>query len=310
MTNAIEVVGLTRAFGAFLAVDDVTFTVRTGEIFGFLGPNGAGKTTTIKMLTGLLKPTSGHGRIAGIRVPEERSRVRQHIGYMSQRFSLYDDLTVDENIELFAGLYGVTGAAFRARRDWILGMARLEDHGDRLTAELPLGFKQRLALGCSMLHEPDVLFLDEPTSGVDPTARRRFWDLIHELAAGGTTILVSTHYMEEAESCDRLAFLNRGRLIALDTPRRLRESMPEPLIRVRTADPVAVVAQLAADPEVIDAALFGREIHVVLDPGVAEASERVLMRNGLPATAGAAIRPSLEDVFVSCVRRAGGAAVG
>jgi len=307
---AIQVRNLTRRFGEFVAVDDLTFDVRAGEIFGFLGPNGAGKTTTIKMLTGLLKPSAGHGMVAGFRLPEERSQVRSRIGYMSQKFSLYDDLTVGENIELFAGLYGVTGPRFQARRSWILEMAQLEGREQRLTSELPLGFKQRLALGSAMLHEPQVLFLDEPTSGVDPGARRRFWDLIHELAAAGTTILVSTHYMEEAESCDRLALLNRGRLIALDTPRNLRLAMPESIYRVRTPDAVNVVGGLASDGQVVDAALFGREIHVVMDPAAgADAVTDLLVRHGLPAESGSLIDPSLEDVFVSYVRRAGGAVV-
>ena len=307
---SIEVHELTRRFGDFTAVDRVSFRVEDGEIFGFLGPNGAGKTTTIKMLTGLLRPTSGHGRVAGFRVPDERARIRSRIGYMSQRFSLYDDLTVDENIELFGGLYGVIGDRFQARQDWILSMARLTDDAARPTGELPLGFKQRLALGCSMLHEPEVLFLDEPTSGVDPRARRRFWDLIHELAVGGTTIMVSTHYMEEAESCDRLALLNRGRLIAIDTPRRLRQAMPEPIYRVRAADAVTAVTRLAADPAVIDAALFGRDIHVVIERSAESELGELLRRNGLPPESASPISPSLEDVFVSYVRRAGGAVVG
>jgi ABC-2 type transport system ATP-binding protein len=307
---SIQVRGLTRRFGDFVAVDDLTFDVLSGEIFGFLGPNGAGKTTTIKMLTGLLRPSEGHGMVAGFRVPDERSQIRSRIGYMSQRFSLYDDLTVGENIELFGGLYGVTGERLRHRQSWILEMARLRGEDGRLTADLPLGFKQRLALGCSMLHEPDVLFLDEPTSGVDPRARRRFWDLIHELAASGTTILVSTHYMEEAESCDRLALLNRGRLIAIDTPRDLRLGMPEPIYRGRTPDAVQIVTRLADDPDVVEAALFGREIHVVVDPESGAGLDELLERNHLPAESGAMIEPSLEDVFVSYVRRAGGAVVG
>jgi ABC-2 type transport system ATP-binding protein len=214
---------LTRRFGDFVAVDAVRFTVERGEIFGFLGPNGAGKTTTIKMLTGLLSPSSGEGWVAGLDIRSERPAIRQRIGYMSQKFSLYPDLTVAENIELFAGLYGVAGSALEARRAWILDMAELGDDLHRITGSLPLGFKQRLALGTAVIHEPPILFLDEPTSGVDPVARRRFWDLIDGFAAAGRTIFVSTHYMEEAEYCHRLALMNRGRLIALDTPRGLRE---------------------------------------------------------------------------------------
>ncbi|HSH46873.1 MAG TPA: ABC transporter ATP-binding protein [Longimicrobiales bacterium] len=222
---AMVVRELTRRFGDFVAVDHVSFTVPRGEIFGFLGPNGAGKTTTIRMLTGLLAPTSGEAEVAGVDVVAHGPEVRRFIGYMSQKFSLYADLTVDENIELFAGLYGVTGPRYDSRRRWVLDMAGLARRTDRLTAELPLGWKQRLALGCAVLHEPPVLFLDEPTSGVDPLARRRFWDLIDGLAEAGTTVLVSTHYMEEAEYCHRLALMNRGRLIALDTPSSLRRAV-------------------------------------------------------------------------------------
>jgi ABC-2 type transport system ATP-binding protein len=223
--DAIRVRELTRRFGAFTAVDGISFDVRRGEIFGFLGPNGAGKTTTIKMLTGLVSPTSGTAEVTGLDVATRGPEVRRAIGYMSQRFSLYPDLTAGENIELFAGLYGVTGERYRERREWVLEMAGLRGGERRLTAELALGWKQRLALGCAVLHEPPVLFLDEPTSGVDPLARRRFWDLIDELAARGTTVLVSTHYMEEAEYCHRLALMNRARLIALDTPAALRAAL-------------------------------------------------------------------------------------
>jgi ABC-2 type transport system ATP-binding protein len=225
MTEAIRVRELTRRFGDFTAVDAVSFQVREGEIFGFLGPNGAGKTTTIKMLNGLLTPTSGRAEVAGLDATTRARDVRRVIGYMSQRFSLYPDLTVGENIELFAGLYGVRGERYRQRREWVLEMAGLAGSEDRLTAELSLGWKQRLALGCAVLHEPAVLFLDEPTSGVDPLARRRFWDLIDQLSAAGTTILVSTHFMEEAEYCHRLALMNRARLIALDTPASLRAGL-------------------------------------------------------------------------------------
>lgn len=212
---AMVVRGLTRRFGDFTAVDDVSFEVGKGEIFGFLGPNGAGKTTTIKMLTGLLAPTSGTFTHFG----------PMQIGYMSQLFSLYNDLDVEENIRFFGGLYEVGGKRYEERRDWILDMAGLREHRKRLTAALPLGWKQRLALGTAMIHEPPVLFLDEPTSGVDPESRRRFWELIYGLADQGTTVFVSTHYMEEAEYCNRIALMNRGKLIALDTPAALKASL-------------------------------------------------------------------------------------
>ena len=227
---AVRVRDLTRTFGDFVAVDHVTFEVPVGSIFGFLGPNGAGKTTTIKMLTGLIPPTSGEAFVVGHDVRTESAAVKRSIGYMSQLFSLYADLTVEENIQLFAGLYGVTGERLDTRRRWILEMAGLESHRHRTTGDLSQGWKQRLALGCAVLHEPPVLFLDEPTSGVDPVSRRSFWDLIYELAEGGTTVFVSTHYMEEAEYCYQLALMNRGRLIALDRPSVLKASLGLPLL--------------------------------------------------------------------------------
>ena len=310
--TAIEVSDLSRHFGDFVAVDRVSFAVKTGEIFGFLGPNGAGKTTTIKMLTGLLSPTSGSATVAGHDIETEIELVRGQLGYMSQMFSLYGDLTVDENIELFGALYGVTGPRLRARRDWVLEMAGLTGKHQRLTAELPLGWKQRLALGCAVLHQPPILFLDEPTSGVDPISRRAFWDLIYQLAEGGTTVLVSTHYMEEAEYSYRVALMNRGRLIALDRPATLKTAMREPILSLQTDDPARSVAALRGTPGVIEAAMFGRAVHVVVEDASAALS-------AIPAALGARgrtcwdlkrVAPSLEDVFVALVRREGGAVIG
>ena len=312
MTDAVEVRDLTRRFGDFVAVDHVTFNVKAGEIFGFLGPNGAGKTTTIKMLSGLLAPTSGEGRVVGFDVATDAESIKEHIGYMSQLFSLYGDLTVDENIAFFAGLYDVTGARLEERRDWILSMSGLAAHRSRSTAELPLGWKQRLALGCAVVHEPPVLFLDEPTSGVDPVSRRNFWDLIYTLADRGTTIFVSTHYMEEAEYCHRLALMNRGRLIALDKPATLRERMAEPILELATSDGPAAAQALREAPGVIEAAMFGRDVHVVVeDAARATASlPPFLDLRGIRCDRVGPVRPSLEDVFVSLVRREGGAVAG
>jgi ABC-2 type transport system ATP-binding protein len=309
---AVEVSELTRHFGSFVAVDRVSFSVAEGEIFGFLGPNGAGKTTTIKMLTGLLRPTSGRARVAGHDVETEAARIKPKLGYMSQLFSLYGDLTVDENIELFAALYQVTGERLRARRAWVLDMAGLTGKHTRLTAELPLGWKQRLALGCAVLHEPPILFLDEPTSGVDPISRRAFWDLIYELATGGTAVFVSTHYMEEAEYCHRLALLNRGRLIALDRPAALKQAMVEPIFAIRTDDPARAVEALHGAPAVIEAAMFGRLVHaVVSDERAAEREIRArCAAAGRRVEAIERITPSLEDVFVGLVRQEGGALAG
>ncbi len=309
---AVEVEDLTKRFGDFTAVDRVTFTVEPGEIFGFLGPNGAGKTTTIRMLTGLLQATSGDACVAGLDVRTQTEAVKQRIGYMSQLFSLYGDLTVDENIAFFAGLYGVRGERLEARRAWVLRMAGLEDHHGQLTAELSLGWKQRLALGCAVLHEPPILFLDEPTSGVDPISRRNFWELIYSLADAGTTVLVSTHYMEEAEYCHRLALMNRGRLIALDTPANVRRLMPEPLLEIVTADGPGVAQALQGRPGVTEAALFGRAVHVTVENAEAAARElpAFLASRRLPVERVHTIEPSLEDVFVALVRREGGAVAG
>jgi ABC-2 type transport system ATP-binding protein len=312
VTVAVSVRDLTRRFGDFTAVDRVTFDVSEGEIFGFLGPNGAGKTTTIRMLTGLLVPTAGSGTVAGFDVRTESEAIKRSIGYMSQLFSLYADLTVDENIQLFGGLYGVTGERLERRRQVVLEMAGLTEHRHRLTGELPLGWKQRLALGTAVLHEPPLLFLDEPTSGVDPISRRSFWDLIYGLAAGGTTVFVSTHYMEEAEYCHRLALMNRGRIIALDRPAALRATMTEPLLAI-TADHGPAVAQaLQGAPLVLEAAMFGRDVHVMVeDAAAAEESLPVLLASqGLPIRSIETVRPSLEDVFVALVHREGGAVLG
>jgi len=312
MKPAVEVRELTRTFGTFTAVDRVTFDVREGEIFGFLGPNGAGKTTTIKMLAGLLAPASGTGIVAGLDIRTQAERVKQLIGYMSQLFSLYADLTVEENIAFFAGLYEVKGPRLVERRDWVLEMAGLTQHRRRMTGELSLGWKQRLALGCAVLHQPPILFLDEPTSGVDPLSRRNFWDLIYTLAAQGTTIFVSTHYMEEAEYCHRLALMNRGRLIALDRPAALRAQMPATILEVATDNgPLATQALLGA-PGVIESAMFGRAVHVVVeDRGHAlRTLPGLLESRGLECREIREVPPSLEDVFVSLVRREGGAVAG
>ncbi len=311
---AVEVSGLGKRFGDFDAVSDVTFSVAPGEVFGFLGPNGAGKTTTIKMLTGLLRPTSGRARVADHDVATERDAVKASIGYMSQLFSLYGDLTVEENIRFFSGLYGVVGEKRDARRDWVLEMADLVAERDRLTAELSLGWKQRLALGCAVLHEPPILFLDEPTSGVDPISRRRFWDLIYSLADGGTTVFVTTHYMEEAEYCNRLALMNRGRLVALDSPAGLRRSAREPLLEIEVDDAVRALGVLDGAPGVVRSGLFGRALHVTVTEAASAGAPADLTHRledaGLHVIATRAIEPSLEDVFISLIAAAGGAVEG
>jgi ABC-2 type transport system ATP-binding protein len=302
---------LTKAFGDFVAVDQVSFEVRTGEVFGFLGPNGAGKTTTIKMLAGLLLPTSGRGAVAGFDIFTQTERIKQNIGYMSQLFSLYNDLTIEENITFFAGLYSVTGAKFAERREWVLRMAGLSDQRSRLTGELPLGFKQRLALGCAVLHEPPILFLDEPTSGVDPISRRNFWELIYSLTEGGTTVFVTTHYMEEAEYCHRLALMNRGKLIALDTPGRLRMKMSAPLLELQVSDGPRAVKALQGAPGIIDVGMFGRAVHVTVESEEQSRNQisQILAGAGVELMDSRRVDASLEDVFVSLVQAGGGAPV-
>jgi len=312
MADAVVVRDLTRRFGDFVAVDRVTFSVVEREVFGFLGPNGAGKTTTIKMLNGLLRPSAGEATVAGIDVTHDRRAVKERIGYMSQLFSLYHDLTVEENIQLFGGLYGLAGARFQERRDWVLEMSGLQHQRGQLTGELPLGWKQRLALGCAVLHEPPILFLDEPTSGVDPVARRAFWDLIYRFTESGTTVLVSTHYLQEAEYCHRVALMNRGRVIALDRPRRLREHLATPVLELTTDAPAAAVPVLRAHPLVIDIGLYGRSVHALVRNAAAGARDlpAALARAGITVGGVREVAPSLEDVFVALVQAEGGAAAG
>jgi ABC-2 type transport system ATP-binding protein len=311
-TAAIAVHDLTRRFGAFTAVDRVSFEVRSGEVFGFLGPNGAGKTTTIRMLCGLLAPSGGSGTVAGHDIASETEAIKRRIGYMSQQFSLYGDLTVDENIAFFARLNGVPRGERPERREWVLAMAGLAEHCDRLTRDLPLGWKQRLALGTAVLHRPPLLFLDEPTSGVDPVSRRAFWSLIYSLTAAGTTVLVSTHYMEEAEYCHRLALMNRGRLIALDTPEALRSGMADAVFEVRTDQGVRAVEVLTGAPGVHAAGLFGRAVHVTVAdrPDAAGALGARLRETAIPFRSIERIEPTLEHVFIARVQASGGSVEG
>jgi ABC-2 type transport system ATP-binding protein len=241
---AVEIDDLVKKFGSFVAVDDVSLKVGKGEIFGFLGPNGAGKSTTIRVLCGLLTPTSGRASVGGFDVAHDPESIRRNIGYMSQKFSLYDDLTVEENIHFFSGIYGVPKNLRDERRDYVLKMAGIQDQHATMTRLLPGGWKQRLALGCAILHDPPILFLDEPTSGVDPIARRGFWDLIYQLSESGRTVFVSTHYMEEAEYCHRVALMYRGRVIALGSPKELKDKL-----KVLTMEEVFIAMIEAADKE-------------------------------------------------------------
>jgi ABC-2 type transport system ATP-binding protein len=300
--NSVIVENLVKRFGDFIAVNRINLEVKKGEVFGFLGPNGAGKSTTIRMLCGLLRPTSGRAIVAGYDVARKPEAVRQNIGYMSQKFSLYNDLTVIENIRLFAGLYSVAAKDLPERINWALEMSSLKGKEKLITGTLPGGWKQRLALGCAVLHKPPIVFLDEPTSGVDPISRRQFWELIHTMAGEGVTVFVTTHYMEEAEYCNRLALIFRGKMVALGTPTELkRDAMKGELLLVE-CDPLGQAVELLQSADkVIDAAVFGNALHLVVEDATAAAPvlRRHLEEQGIVVSRMEQIRPSLEDVFVS-----------
>ena len=304
---AIEVMGLTKKFGDFVAVNEVSFEVERGEIFGFLGPNGAGKTTTIRMLLGLLTPTSGAAKVIGYDVVKEGEPMRQRIGYMSQKFSLYNDLTVDENLNFYGGVYGVRGRRLKERKKYILQMAGLTGRERELTRNLSGGWKQRLALGVAIIHEPEVLFLDEPTAGVDPISRRAFWELIYDLAESGTTILVTTHYMDEAEHCQSLVFIQRGTLVAQGSPEEIKVSqMHGEVIEIDCEDTSAAMAILRDLDLFEEVALYGAQIHVVTKNGQEHIPiiKEALAEAGIQVSSIERIAPSLEDVFISSAREA------
>jgi ABC-2 type transport system ATP-binding protein len=302
--NSVEIQDLVKTFGAFVAVDHVSLTVEKGEIFGFLGPNGAGKSTTIRMLCGLLTPTSGRASVNGFDVARQPEEIRKTIGYMSQKFSLYDDLTVEENIDFFTGIYGVPREKRAERKGYVLEMADLTGRRDALTRTLSGGWKQRLALGCAILHDPPVLFLDEPTSGVDPLARASFWDLIRNLSASGHTIFVSTHYMDEAEYCHRLALMYRGKVIALGTPAELKAGLTaHSLLNLDSSDPLDTMRALEGLAGVHDVAVFGGGLHVTVDDVDATSTrmrERLAAHN-IEVRKLEQIQPSMEDVFVALI---------
>ena len=296
--------GLTKRFQNFTAVDHIDLTIDKGEVVGFIGPNGAGKSTTIRMLCGLLRPSDGQASVAGFDVGQRPEAVREHIGYMSQKFSLYGDLTVRENLRFFGGIYRVPHHEFGERMAFAISMAGLDGREDALVRTLAGGWKQRLALGCAILHRPPVLFLDEPTSGVEPEARRRFWDLIHEMAADGVTTLVSTHYMDEAEYCNRIALIDRGKIVAIGSPRELRAlQLGGELFEIGCAPLGAALKALTGLSGVIEVAIFGDKLHVVLGAGGPGADELsgFLGERGIHADPPHRVIPSLEDVFVKLV---------
>lgn len=306
MTPVVEASELTRKFGSFVAVDRVSFTVSRGEIFGFLGSNGAGKTTTIRMLCGLLPPTSGTARVLGFDVAGQPLDLRRRIGYMSQKFSLYTDLTVEENLDFWGTSYGVSREELRARVAEAMASAGLADRRKTLVRDLPLGFRQRLALATVLLHQPELVFLDEPTSGVDPQARREFWEVIDALAAQGATVFVTTHALDEAERCHRVALMHAGRILALDTVPKLKALIPEgQLVGLSSPEPGVVLRALEGNPEVQEAALFGSDVHLLLrKPESLEPVLAALRRKAGPVGPMRPVVPTLEDVFVFVIGRA------
>ncbi len=301
---AVSVKNLEKKFGDFTAVNHVSFDVKKGEIFGFLGPNGAGKSTTIRMLCGLISPTSGEGTVGGFNIMTEQRRIKEHIGYMSQKFSLYDDLTVDENIEFYAGIYKLPKNEISERKNDILKLADIENLQSSLTRTLSGGWKQRLALGCAILHKPRIIFLDEPTSGVDPITRNNFWDIIKDMAKNGVTVFVTTHYMDEAENCNRLAMIYKGNLIAMGTPEEMKTRfMKQYIIEISVPEPQELLDELNALPEIDETAIFGTRVHAVCEneKKATLALQNFFKKKGIKEFLMKKIKPSLEDVFVSLI---------
>jgi len=309
MSVVIKAEGLSKKFGALNAVDDVSFEIEAGEIFGFLGPNGSGKSTVIRMLCGLLRPTAGRAQLAGFDVVKQTEEIKRRIGYMSQRFSLYEDLTVEENIDFYGAIYGLARTDMRARRRTVVELAGLEGRMEQSAATLSGGYKQRLALACSLLHEPKIVFLDEPTAGIDPVARREIWDLLFRLAGEGTTLFVTTHYMDEAERCSRVAYIYLGKLLALGRPqdlKRLPEVTPEgsSWFEISSDDATRLLPELRGHPSVVDATIFGEAVHALARGGTdAAALESFFREHGDSSVRCRAAPPSLEDVFVTLTRR-------
>lgn len=305
MEHVVEIKNLTKKFGDFTAVDNISLSVEKGEIFGFLGPNGAGKTTTIKMLCGILMPTSGEGSVSGYDIISQQDKIKTVIGYMSQRFSLYEDLTVVENLEFFGSIYGLENTRLRKAIGRVVDMAGIGDRKNDLVKNLPGGMKQRLALGGAILHDPPILFLDEPTSGVDPLMRRNFWDIIYRFSEEGRTIFVTTHYMDEAEHCNRIALVIAGTIIALDSPDNLKRNFDQAVYSIMTENFLEVFEKIRYLDFIIEAAIFGTDIHVLCEGDVPVKKKLMsfFSKNGISDFSIHRINPSLEDVFVSNARK-------
>jgi drug efflux transport system ATP-binding protein len=304
--NSIEVNNLTKQFGDFTAVDSISFEVKKGEIFGFLGANGAGKSTAIRMLCGILEPTSGDALVGGFSVKEQPDKVKKNIGYMSQRFSLYNDLTVEENINFFGGVYGLYGDEFKQRKNWVLNIANLEGKEKILTGSLPGGIKQRLALGTAVIHQPKIIFLDEPTSGVDPISRRRFWDLINDLSARETTVLVTTHYLEEAEFCNNIILINAGKLIAEGTSKELKSNyLKNTILEIECHKVINAMEILEKENYVDETSIFGNQIHLIVNKNYKDENQikNILNQNSISVKRIDKIVPTLEDVFIHLLEK-------
>lgn len=305
---SIEVNNLTKKFGNFISVNDISFKVKQGEIFGFLGANGAGKSTTIRMLCGILAPTSGDAKVAGFSIVNNPDDVKLNIGYMSQRFSLYNDLTVEENINFFAGVYGLKGKELEEQKKWVLKIANLNNKENLLTGSLPGGIKQRLALGTAVIHKPKIVFLDEPTSGVDPISRRGFWELINDLSDNGTTVFVTTHYLEEAEFCNNIILINAGKLIAEGKPKDLKTNyLVNDIIEIECSNPVKALEILEKEKFVEETSIFGNNIHIIVNKLYNNKNQIIQILNNsynIDVNRVDKIIPTLEDVFIHLLDKA------
>ena len=304
--NTIEVESLTKRFGDFTAVDHINFEVKHGEIFGFLGANGAGKSTTIRMLCGLLSSSGGTARVGGFDINKDPDKVKENIGYMSQKFSLYEDLTVNENIDFFGRVYGLSENRLSERKKWVLDIANLHGRENSITKTLSGGWKQRLALGCAVLHQPRIIFLDEPTSGVDPVMRRKFWELINDLSAEGVTVLVTTHFLEEAEYCNDIILINAGKIIAGGSPKELKQNyIKHPILEVQCSSVVDAMEKIEAQPWAVETSIFGTSIHVNVEDEDSGALNirSLLSSNQIDVHSIEKITPSLEDVFIYLLDR-------
>lgn len=304
MDYAIEVLNMTKKFGDFTAVDNASFKVKKGEVFGFLGPNGSGKTTVIRMLMGLITPTSGSGKVLGYDVAKNSEEIRQNMGYMSQKFSLYEDLTVEENLDFYAGVYGVPLSQRSERKQEILEMADLVGRENMITGNLSGGWKQRLALGCSIIHDPEILFLDEPTGGVDPIARRYFWELIYDLSKKGVIILVTTHYMDEAEQCNNIGFIYYGKVIGVDTPSNMKKEVIDgDILKLKVDKTLRAIDLLNLKDGIKDSSVYGSGIHILTEPGYSQENiKEYLKENHINMNSIEKVEPTLEDVFVFLVK--------